>query len=184
MATHKSTWKRRERDAAGIFGARRQRCSGSSGRPDCSRSDSTHPTIYLETKLRRHHAAVALLDATRALARKESRVPVLALATKGRPGVVLVVAEADLAAVLAEFAAALDEAERDRLEGMIRRAVARRRGDPSADPSAELPADHDVPAGWPPQLGRSAGPAVGATPPPSRVPCPSRSPVNNQESLP
>ena len=29
--THRNTWKQRERDAAAIFGTRRQRCSGSSG---------------------------------------------------------------------------------------------------------------------------------------------------------
>jgi hypothetical protein len=56
--THRSTWKRREHDAARLFGARRQRCSGSSGREDCSRSDSTHAVHFLETKLRQHHDAV------------------------------------------------------------------------------------------------------------------------------
>ncbi len=104
--THRSTWKRRERDAAALFGARRQRCSGSSGRPDCSRSDSTHPDLFLETKLRAHHAAVALFDATRALAMKEGRVPVVALATKNRPGLVLVLEPKDLPAVAAAWVAA------------------------------------------------------------------------------
>lgn len=52
MGTHSSTWKARERQAAALFGARRQRCSGSSGRDDLSRSDSTHPRLFLEVKLR------------------------------------------------------------------------------------------------------------------------------------
>jgi hypothetical protein len=103
VSTHRSTWKRRERDAAKLFGVNRQRCSGSSGRDDCSRSDSTHERIFLETKLRQHHAVVALLDATRTLARAEGKIPVLALATKGRPGLVLVIDANDLPAVAAEF---------------------------------------------------------------------------------
>jgi hypothetical protein len=101
--THKTTWKRRERDAAALFGARRRPLSGSSGRPDLSRSDSTHEAIYLETKLRRRHAAVALLDAVRKLARKEGRVPVVALASKGRSGIVLVMDADDLPAVAKEY---------------------------------------------------------------------------------
>ena len=52
MSTHRNTWKRRERDAAGLFGARRQVLSGSSGRSDATSSDSTHPRLYIETKLR------------------------------------------------------------------------------------------------------------------------------------
>ena len=50
--THRSTWKARERQAAALFGSKRQRCSGSSGREDCSRSDSTHDRLYIETKLK------------------------------------------------------------------------------------------------------------------------------------
>jgi hypothetical protein len=101
--THRCTWKKRERDAAALFGARRQRCSGSSGRDDCSRSDSTHPDLFLETKLRQRHAAVALLDETRTLARREGRTPLLALATKNRPGIVLVLAAEDLPTIAAAY---------------------------------------------------------------------------------
>jgi hypothetical protein len=106
MATHRSTWKARERQAAGLFGALRQRCSGSSGRPDCSRSDSTHPALFIETKLRASHAAVGLFDETRALARKEGKTPVVILAQKNRPGLLLLIDPADLAAVAAEYAEA------------------------------------------------------------------------------
>jgi hypothetical protein len=106
MTTHRRTWQKREGKAAALFGARRQRCSGSSGRADCSRSDSTHPALYLETKLRQHHAAVALLDQVKGPARREGKTPVLALATKGRRGIVLVLDAQDLPAVAAEFAAA------------------------------------------------------------------------------
>jgi hypothetical protein len=104
--TSRSAWKARERQAAGLFGAKRNRCSGSSGRPDCSRSDSTHDRLFIETKLRPSHAAVTLLDETRELARREGETPVVALATKGRPGVVLVLRAEDLPIVAAEYEAA------------------------------------------------------------------------------
>jgi hypothetical protein len=97
--TSKSAWTQRERDAASLFGSRRQVCSGSSNRPDRSRSDSRHDVIFLETKLRQHHAAVTLFDQTRKLARLEGKVPVVALATKHRAGLVLMIAPEDLRAV-------------------------------------------------------------------------------------
>ena len=105
--THPSIRKRRERDATKLFGAKRRRCSGSPGREEWSGSDSMHAILFLETELRRHHAVVAPLDATRALARKGGRVPVVALATKGPPGIVLVLAAEDLTSVAAEFAKTL-----------------------------------------------------------------------------
>ena len=129
--THKSTWKRREGQVAGLFGAKRQRCSGSSGRPDCSRSDSTHPTLFVETKLRANHAAVALLDQVKALARREGRVPVVAMAVKGRRGVVLVMDAEDLPTIAAEYGAA----------------------------HAPMSADVAPDPGWPPTVGRSAEPS-------------------------
>lgn len=79
-------WKKRERQAAAVFGSKRQRCSGSSGREDCSRSDATHERLFIETKCYAKLAAVTLFDRTRALAKKEKRVPVLMLSTKSRPG--------------------------------------------------------------------------------------------------
>jgi len=109
MATHRGTWKQRERQAAALFGARRQVLSGSAGRDDRSRSDSTHERLFLETKLRASHAAVALYDDTKVLARKEGKVPVVILAQKGRPGVVLVIAPEDLQAVAYEYAVAREK---------------------------------------------------------------------------
>jgi hypothetical protein len=97
--TSKSAWTARERAAASLFGSRRQVCSGSSNRPDRSRSDSTSDVIFLETKLRQNHAAVTLYDETRKLARLEGKVCVVALATKHRAGLVLMVAPEDLRAV-------------------------------------------------------------------------------------
>lgn len=127
--TSRSAWKQRERAAAGLFGAKRQPCSGSSGRDDQTRSDSTHPRLFVETKLKANHAVRTLFDKTRELARKEGKTAVLALASKHKPGVLVCIHSDDLAAVLREFAVAND-----------------------------LPADINVPPGWPPQVGRAAEP--------------------------
>ena len=104
MATHRSTWKRRERSCAALFGARRQPLSGSGGRDDFTASDSNHEQLFIETKLRASWSVRTLFDRTRILARKEGKVPVLALASKRRPGCLLVVDSADLPALLAAYA--------------------------------------------------------------------------------
>jgi hypothetical protein len=104
-------WKRRERQAAALFGASRQRCSGSSGRPDCSRSDSTHATLFVETKTRARCSTRTLYDATRDLARREGRTAVLMLAQKGRPGFLVVCHADDLAAVAREYLSAAPPAD-------------------------------------------------------------------------
>jgi hypothetical protein len=104
MATHRSTWKRRERSCAALFGARRQPLSGSGGRDDFTASDSNHEQLFIETKLRASWSVRTLFDRTRVLARMESKVPILALASKGRRGCLLVVDSVDLPALLAAYA--------------------------------------------------------------------------------
>ncbi len=100
MATSRGTWKAVERRVAAFFGCKRQRCSGSSGRPDETCSDSTHAILYIETKLRESHATRTLHDETKVLARKEGKVPVLCLADKNRPGFLVVVHCDDLEAFM------------------------------------------------------------------------------------
>jgi hypothetical protein len=106
MATHRETWKRRERQAARLFGAQRQPLSGSSGRSDLTRSDSNHERLFIETKLRASWSIRTLFDEVRKRARRESKVPALALASKGRPGCLLVVDSADLPALVAAYSEA------------------------------------------------------------------------------
>jgi hypothetical protein len=107
MSTHRSTWKKREGQAAALFGARRQVLSGSSGRDDAATcSDSTHPRLYLECKLRAASAVRNLWEVTRDAARREGKTPVLALYAKGKPGALIVVHEDDLEVVAAEYLAA------------------------------------------------------------------------------
>ncbi len=112
MATNPRTWKRAEGRVAALFGARRQPLSGGSGRADLTRSDSTHPRLFVECKYRERHAARTLYDATKALARQEGKVPVLALIDKGRPGFLLCIHSDDLPAVAAAVVASLDSAPR------------------------------------------------------------------------
>ncbi len=106
MSTHRSTWKRREREAARLFGAERQPGSGSCGDPSRSRSDSTHERLYIETKLRASSAVRTLWEKTAALARREAKVPVLMLYAKGKVGALVVCHEMHLAAIAVELATA------------------------------------------------------------------------------
>ena len=103
MGTHRSSWKRRERNAARLFGAERQPGSGSCGRPDRSRSDSTHDRLYIETKLRASSSVRTLWEKTSELARREGKTPMLMLYTKGKVGGLVVCHEMHLAAVAAEL---------------------------------------------------------------------------------
>lgn len=109
--TSRSAWKRREAQAAALVGARRQRCSGSSGRPDCSRSDSTHPSLFIETKLRMSHAARKLHDAVKIHAEREHKTPVLMLADKGRPGVLICVHSDHLDAFVRAYLESIEQRE-------------------------------------------------------------------------
>jgi hypothetical protein len=125
--THRRTWQQAEGRAAALFGCCRQVCSGSSGRQDLTSSDSTHPVLFIESKLRDRHAARTLHDATKKRAAKERKTPVLALFDKNRPGSLLCIYSEDFMTVVAEYAAALPDEERSRLEGLIRTACARQR---------------------------------------------------------
>jgi hypothetical protein len=106
MTTHRNTWKRRERQSAKLFGARRQPLSGSSGRDDRTRSDSTHDRLFIETKLRATCSVRTLFERTKVSARKEGKIPVLALASKGKRGCLFVVDSSDLPALVAAYAEA------------------------------------------------------------------------------
>ena len=63
--TSRRTWQLAEGRAAAFFGVRRQVGSGSSGRDDLTASDSTHPVLFIESKLRDRHAARTLHDGTK-----------------------------------------------------------------------------------------------------------------------
>lgn len=123
--THKTTWKKAEGRAAAIFGTRRKPLSGSSGRDDQTASDSMHAALFIETKYRGRSAVRTLWEDTQAKANKERKTPVVALFDKRKPGALLVVHEADLPTIAAEYIAGLSDEDRNRMEGAIRRSYAR-----------------------------------------------------------
>lgn len=94
-------WKRRERQVAADFGARRTPLSG--GNSAHTRGDIIHDRLYVEIKTRAKHAACRLYDQTKLLAREEGKTPVVALAENGRRGYLLVIAPEDLAAVAVAY---------------------------------------------------------------------------------
>lgn len=96
-------WKKRERDGAKAFGAKRTIGSGSLGREDRTCSDSTHETLFIETKLRANHAAVSLWDKTAKLAKKEKKTPVILLAEKNRPGLWILARLEDIPEIAASY---------------------------------------------------------------------------------
>jgi len=97
----RNTWKRREREIAGAFGADRTPLSGGSSRH--TRADALHDALFIEAKGREKHAAVSLYDQTAQLAQAEGKTPVVALWQPRRPGFLLVVDPADVARVSREM---------------------------------------------------------------------------------
>jgi hypothetical protein len=104
---------------------------------DLTGSDSTHPTLYIEAKLRGRHTTRTLHDEVKRRSAKEGKTPVLALFDRSRPGFLVVVHSDDLAAVLVEYAFGLDEHEGHHLEDMIRQAGA-------AQPGTGVPGSQDL----------------------------------------
>ena len=93
MSAPTKTWKAFERTVAAYFGCLRNRMSGSSGRADLDPSDSDHPRLYIECKLRQEHWVYAVWrDATESekkAAKHQKREPrpvVVCLKQGGKPG--------------------------------------------------------------------------------------------------
>jgi len=86
-------WKKRERQIARYIGAERNRCSGSSGRSVDSRSDSTHPMLYVETKCGKQTARVwrAWDDMGTDISREFLSPDAVSLITIKEPGIILTV---------------------------------------------------------------------------------------------
>ncbi len=87
-------WKQFERRVARFFKTERNALSG--GNSKLTRSDTLHPELFIECKQRKRFAAVSLWDATKRLADKENKTPVICLSEKGRPGFWIVVHSDDL----------------------------------------------------------------------------------------
>jgi hypothetical protein len=99
-------WKKHERKAAAIFGTKRKIGSGCQGRDDATRSDSNHPTLFIECKTRARCAVRSLMNKTAELAKAEKKTPILALRQTGKMGVILCIRQQDLDALMIAYAAA------------------------------------------------------------------------------
>lgn len=93
----KKTWKSIERRVADFFGTVRTPLSGGASRH--TRSDTLQGKLFIEVKYRQVHSAVALWRKTRKLAKKEGKIPLVALAEKGKKGFWLVMHSEDLVEV-------------------------------------------------------------------------------------
>lgn len=102
-------WKARERKVAALFDAKRNALSGSNS--GVTASDSRHPKLFLETKLRKRCFVVSLWKKTKELAAKESKFPVLALCEGGKPGAIICVHSSHLEAFAEEVIRILDARE-------------------------------------------------------------------------
>lgn len=92
--THRSTWKAAERRVARLFQTERAALSGGNGK--LTRSDSHHPHLFIEAKLRAGSAVWNLYESTHELAVLEAKLPILAILRKGSPGALLVIHQDDL----------------------------------------------------------------------------------------
>ncbi len=99
-------WKAAERRLAKMLGAERNSLSGSNSK--LTASDSTHPTLYLESKQRERHAVWALYKDTRTKALKENKTPALGLFQKNCAGVIFCIHSDDMDAFIAAWQAAND----------------------------------------------------------------------------
>lgn len=94
-ATSKSCWKTFERIVANYFGTRRVPLSGSNSGHGTN-SDSLHPKLYIECKVRNKIALWQLFVDTEKKAKVESKVPIVAVKQKGEKGYLLVMRPEDL----------------------------------------------------------------------------------------
>ena len=98
-------WKQMERRIAGFFGALRVPGSGSMGRRDLSRSDSTHERLFIECKALQRFSVLNIWREAAKHAAAEGKLPVVALHALSRKeagGDFLLIRTEDFDAVAAE----------------------------------------------------------------------------------
>lgn len=96
--TSSSNWKSFERTVASYFGTRRVPLSGSNSGHGTN-SDSLHPKLYIECKVRSKIALWQLFVDTEKKAKVENKIPVVAIKQKGEKGYLLVIRPEDLEAI-------------------------------------------------------------------------------------
>lgn len=93
--TSKSCWKSFERTVADFFDTRRVPLSGSNSGHGTN-SDSLHPQLYIECKLRNKIALWQLFSDTENKAKVEGKIPIVAIKQKGAKGYLLIIRPDDL----------------------------------------------------------------------------------------
>lgn len=94
--THRSTWKAAERRVASFFDAVRVSLSGSNNQQAATSSDTDSEFFYIEVKYRQKFSVLTLFQDVIQKAKKEKKLPLLALVEKGKPGFFLVLRQKDL----------------------------------------------------------------------------------------
>ena len=94
-STSKSCWKGFERKVAEDFGTKRVPLSGSNSGHNTN-SDSLHPELYIECKVRHKISLWTLFTDTEDKAKHENKVPIVAIKQKGAKGYLLVLRPEDL----------------------------------------------------------------------------------------
>lgn len=93
--TSKSAWKGFERLVAENFGTKRVPLSGSNSGHGTN-SDTLHPKLYIECKVRAKISLWQLFKDTEGKAKVENKIPVVAIKQKGEKGYLLVIRPEDL----------------------------------------------------------------------------------------
>ena len=96
--TSKSAWKSFERLVASFFGTKRVPLSGSNSGHGTN-SDSLHPRLYIECKVRGRIALWQLFTDTEKKAKVEGKIPIVAIKQKGEKGYLLVLRPENLGKV-------------------------------------------------------------------------------------
>ncbi len=101
MSTSRKTWQNAEAELAKLFGCKRRPLSGSSNRADQDSSDSTHPVLHLEAKLKAKDSLWTLWD--KVYAKCKNRPVVIGIKEKHRHGMMICVHSEDLKAMVDEL---------------------------------------------------------------------------------
>lgn len=107
--TSSSCWKSFERLVANFFHTKRVPLSGSNSGHNTN-SDSLHPKLYIECKVRNKFSLWSLFLDTEQKAKVEKKLPVVAIKQKGEKGYLLVIRPEDLEKI-AEIRAEVFEVE-------------------------------------------------------------------------
>jgi len=94
MSTDRTTWKKFESRVARFFGSTRAPLSGRNGKQ--TGSDSLHPAVFVECKLRAESAVHSLFAEIEKRAIAEGKTPLLALQWKNHAGWLLVCRPEDI----------------------------------------------------------------------------------------